>query len=368
LRNFGAGGSVLNLFFHKCGLKVRFSQRLSAKDEYLELFVFLVSNCGKHTVLTIPGFPVDNREKLHYMVQKKVKCLCVVRDPISVYKTLVNHRGYMPQRKMIFSQYESFKTIFNGIRYRFYDKGKDIVISHTHPTLDSLYSPVYIDNGHERFNLNSKTESLKSISDLIYVDMKDILPDRISKTLLMISNQFDIELPRNIYSFFSQPLNGGRFLYLLPKTLILEKKFLKKRFCVKSKNDVKISITQSQFINSLERNMTNITSFLDEIVLTNNLLVFTDANDELLNSNCFIDFIRKYLRIFTKKLLLISEYENSKLFNEEDILNCLKHDVLLQNKFKKMFDEELLHIRKFRPDIIKSWNYYQEFERMVGLD
>ncbi|HDX3790005.1 TPA: hypothetical protein ROE94_001778, partial [Campylobacter jejuni] len=100
---------------------------------------------------------------------------------------------------------------FTGIRYRFYDRKKNIVISYTYPTLDSLYSPVYIDKGHERFNLTTKINLLYSISDLVYIDMKKILPGEIKKTLPLLSEQFNINLPKDIYSYFEQPLNGGKF-------------------------------------------------------------------------------------------------------------------------------------------------------------
>ncbi|WP_270977170.1 DUF2972 domain-containing protein, partial [Campylobacter helveticus] len=29
-------------------------------------------------------------------------------------------------------------------------------------------------------------------------------------------------------------------------------------------------------------------------------------------------------------------------------------------------DKELAHIKQTRPDIIQSWNYYKEFERICG--
>ncbi|EJI4408563.1 DUF2972 domain-containing protein, partial [Campylobacter jejuni] len=364
MRNFGAGGSALNLFFQKCGFKVRFSQRIKAHEEYLEMFIFLISCYHEHAVLTLPGFPIDGREKLCYMIQKRVKCICIVRDPISIYKTLVNHRGYMPDRKIFFNQNESFKNIFTGIRYRFYDRKKNIVISYTYPTLDSLYSPVYIDKGHERFNLTTKINLLYSISDLVYIDMKKILPGEIKKTLPLLSEQFNINLPKDIYSYFEQPLNGGKFVYLLPKTLIIEKSFIKEKFHTIVKENVKILITQSQFLNSSESSMINITCLFDNIITLNNILIYIKHEEGLLKNLYFITFIRRYLGIVVKKLLIHSRFEELKLFKEKDVLNYLKENKELRVKLKNILDKELVHIKQHRPDIVASWKYYQEFEQM----
>ncbi|EAJ4919194.1 TPA: DUF2972 domain-containing protein, partial [Campylobacter jejuni] len=33
-------------------------------------------------------------------------------------------------------------------------------------------------------------------------------------------------------------------------------------------------------------------------------------------------------------------------------------------KLKNILDKELVHIKQHRPDIVASWKYYQEFEKM----
>ncbi|WP_275583319.1 DUF2972 domain-containing protein [Campylobacter molothri] len=32
--------------------------------------------------------------------------------------------------------------------------------------------------------------------------------------------------------------------------------------------------------------------------------------------------------------------------------------------FKNKFDKDYVHIKQHRPDIVASWKYYQEFEKM----
>ncbi|EAL3768807.1 DUF2972 domain-containing protein, partial [Campylobacter jejuni] len=59
----------------------------------------------------------------------------------------------------------------------------------------------------------------------------------------------------------------------------------------------------------------------------------------------------------------IDEIENSKI-NENDVLNYIKKDKELMREVKKIFDQEYETIKQHRPDIVASWKYYQEFEKM----
>ena len=58
------------------------------------------------------------------------------------------------------------------------------------------------------------------------------------------------------------------------------------------------------------------------------------------------------------------EIEKKKLLNEKQILEYFKNNKTLALKFKKAFDIELEHIKTHRPDIVASWKYYKEFEKM----
>ncbi|ECP6145365.1 DUF2972 domain-containing protein, partial [Campylobacter jejuni] len=358
---FGAGNSVMKMFFHKCDIGTRFGQILDAKKEYIEMFYFLMNNSAKN-VLTIPGFPIEQREKLIFMVQKNVKCLCVVRDPIGVYKTLVNHRGYMPDRKAFFYQNESFKKMFFGVRYRFYNKNAEKWISHMRPTLDSLYSSLYL-SGHERMNFSTKVHLLKSITEVVYVDMSEIMPSNIFKTLKTLSKKFNFKLPESIKLFFSKPLNGGDFLYLLPKTLIIEKDFVWKRFAIACESNFEFLITQEQYLNEQVKKMINVSNIFVDSVAPYNILVYTN-NDKMLKNENFLAFIKRYISVIIKKLLKVSQDEKAKLFKEEDILDYLKQNKTLCLQYRDYFDKELIDLKKHRPDIVASWKYYQEFEKM----
>ncbi|MCR6570402.1 DUF2972 domain-containing protein [Campylobacter insulaenigrae] len=57
------------------------------------------------------------------------------------------------------------------------------------------------------------------------------------------------------------------------------------------------------------------------------------------------------------------DFQNENI-NEIDILNFLRLDPSFRAKVKKIFDSELSHIKQHHLDIVASWKYYQEFEKM----
>ncbi|EOH2507297.1 DUF2972 domain-containing protein, partial [Campylobacter jejuni] len=67
-----------------------------------------------------------------------------------------------------------------------------------------------------------------------------------------------------------------------------------------------------------------------------------------------------FLSILNKKFIYIKK---SKI-TTNGILWCLKKNSELKKILKKILDEELIHIKQHRPDIVASWKYYQEFEKM----
>ncbi|MBZ7949878.1 DUF2972 domain-containing protein [Campylobacter molothri] len=56
--------------------------------------------------------------------------------------------------------------------------------------------------------------------------------------------------------------------------------------------------------------------------------------------------------------------ERKKLKTERDILSFMKQNRDIAFAFKNKFDKDYVHIKQHRPDIVASWKYYQEFEKM----
>ena len=71
-----------------------------------------------------------------------------------------------------------------------------------------------------------------------------------------------------------------------------------------------------------------------------------------------------YLNKFIEKLENLRKTYEKTYAKEEDVLAYLKTYKTEALIFKKILDKELIHIKANRPDIVASWKYYKEFEKM----
>ena len=71
-----------------------------------------------------------------------------------------------------------------------------------------------------------------------------------------------------------------------------------------------------------------------------------------------------YLNQFIEKLENLRQNYVKTFAKENDVLNYLKTHKQEALTFKEILDKELTHIKTHRPDIVASWKYYKEFEKM----
>lgn len=64
-------------------------------------------------------------------------------------------------------------------------------------------------------------------------------------------------------------------------------------------------------------------------------------------------------------LLKIVEIKKSKTLNEENVLKYFASHPKIAKDFKAILDKDLRDLKAQRPDIIKSWKYYQTFELLM---
>ncbi|EHZ0305104.1 DUF2972 domain-containing protein [Campylobacter upsaliensis] len=76
------------------------------------------------------------------------------------------------------------------------------------------------------------------------------------------------------------------------------------------------------------------------------------------------DEILKYIDHFLLILKQVIEDEKDKEIKILDVLQYFKAKPKQAKIYKEILDKELIFIKKERPDIIASWKYYQEFEKM----
>ena len=134
---------------------------------------------------------------------------------------------------------------------------------------------------------------------------------------------------------------------------------------------VKIHITPRQQENSDSININKI------LFLTNNPLLekvsFSMIQQDLKalqEDKETLDKVKTYMQDFLIELQKRTDYIQRNKKHENDVLEIFRGDRDLCKKFKTMLDKELIHIKTHRPDIVDSWKYYKEFEKIckeVGI-
>ncbi|HEB7728142.1 TPA: DUF2972 domain-containing protein, partial [Campylobacter jejuni] len=69
--------------------------------------------------------------------------------------------------------------------------------------------------------------------------------------------------------------------------------------------------------------------------------------------NNFIDNFNYYYNDYLKNIR-----------DEKYILHYFKNNIKDRQILKQILDKELSYIKQHRPDIVASWKYYQEFEKI----
>lgn len=74
----------------------------------------------------------------------------------------------------------------------------------------------------------------------------------------------------------------------------------------------------------------------------------------------------KYLKNFMEKLQARFEQENNATLKIDDILQYLKRTPKARKNVQKIIKDDVAIIKKYRPDIVESWKYYNEFEKICA--
>ena len=79
-----------------------------------------------------------------------------------------------------------------------------------------------------------------------------------------------------------------------------------------------------------------------------------------------LEATRAWLERYVKRLEEVIREEEAKHISMEAILDYLRENAEVRGFFKRTWDAELADIKQKRPDIVASWKYYAEFERICA--
>ncbi|EHA4019299.1 DUF2972 domain-containing protein, partial [Campylobacter jejuni] len=115
-----------------------------------------------------------------------------------------------------------------------------------------------------------------------------------------------------------------------------------------------------------DNNLFNLYSELSILDMDSSVGFYIDKQDynKLKNDSIFYKQVIDYLRNFAYELKNRIQIEEDLMLKVEDVLRHLYNNKNARVSAKNILDEELVYIKQHRPDIVASWKYYQEFEKM----
>ncbi|EAK4645645.1 DUF2972 domain-containing protein, partial [Campylobacter coli] len=165
----------------------------------------------------------------------------------------------------------------------------------------------------------------------------------------------------------------GYIRYLFPITLYANQKDLSNIFSIKSPNNnpnasIDTSTSIAIILDRPHKNSQKI-NIINEILnndLSNDMSVYIDKSDleKLEKNTLFFKQIKNYLYEFLQAIHKTIEHTEDSMMKEEDVLLYFSKNKTLALEFKEIFNKELNNVKQSHPNIIASWKYYQEFEKI----
>ncbi|WP_432264825.1 DUF2972 domain-containing protein [Campylobacter felis] len=105
---------------------------------------------------------------------------------------------------------------------------------------------------------------------------------------------------------------------------------------------------------------------IDETNINDSRIIAYIKDDckDILRNEKLLQESKKFLEGYFQALRENVDKTKENLITEKKVLEYLKKDTHTRNKIKKLLNEELNYLKTHRPDIVASWKYYKEFEKM----
>ncbi|MBS4314208.1 DUF2972 domain-containing protein [Campylobacter vulpis] len=277
--------------------------------------------------------------------------LILVRDPISRLKTMINHGGYRDVTMIentTFCINDNIDEVLD--RRRFYNYSLYPSTKQTMPYLIECVKSV-------NFSYTSTAEICKR--QVYYMDASEVNPDRVVESMRKYAKFFDKDLDEERLESLEGYLKEKKW-GILSQTLPLIMQI--------PLNEENLNINIGlKFLHKCPSHQSIVKEIFYNDCKILKIVDFTMSNKEFLSLKKDEKLFKKakaYLNDFI--LCLNDKYKTyEKHFQKEtDVLTHFKTHRQEAFIFKRIFDKEFVHIKTHRPDIVASWKYYQEFEKM----
>ncbi|WP_412175541.1 DUF2972 domain-containing protein [Campylobacter sp. IFREMER_LSEM_CL1085] len=350
---FITGGSCghMAMFLYFKVLQINRNWTSSMEEEKYKIAYNIFSTSKEYNIFSCQWS--QTTKKLFYLVDAEVPLVVLLRDPIERLKSLTNH---------IEKHIAKFDLTFNPeeVLANKYYKMRD------YPSLEKIDTIINIPN---YFDIFQKVAYFKNITEIITLDIKDIIGDKCYRTFCNLSKKLNFNYPGEcLKEIFITPF-VSKVMDMLPLTLVL---YPTNQDNEKNKANYPIEIIITFKKMMLYCNQEKLLDMKKKIFFKNNwdiqdeilFLINKSDKDRFLDDYCLFlhtqEYLEKFMTVFENKV----KKERKKLFNENDILNYLKRNKQIRTQLKKALHAEICFIKNINQNIITSWKYYQEFERM----
>ncbi|EOV6235686.1 DUF2972 domain-containing protein, partial [Campylobacter upsaliensis] len=327
----GAGGSSFYWFMKSLKVECANSWVGDDKAYYKENYKAL-TQLKNDFFIWIIHYVFFHYKKSLQLLSSNFPLLILVRDPISVFKHLINHQSGSSRKKNVFDLNDDYALLIPDILYTStsYENEKYKGEKSIAPNLENLH----LHSGTMVFDNVRKTIAHKEV---FYIDMQEIMPQNAFKTFTNLAKKFNFTPPNpKEKDFYKIMHNTGGLVAILDFKVMLDK-------------EISIFVDSAKTRRYLNQNFMNINEEILGLDPENFKLCIEKRHyDLLLEKNELYEKTKHYLKGLYEYYLKRVEIEKKKLLNEKQILEYFKNNKTLALKFKKAFDIELEHIKTHR--------------------
>ncbi|MFR4544816.1 MAG: DUF2972 domain-containing protein [Campylobacter upsaliensis] len=340
------GNFAIQRFLYLCNF-IGIQPQRTSKATYFFQYQCLLHYSKKEQIylILLDCFNDEYFEKLGYLYPN-TPSLHQSRDPISKLKTHLTLKGCgINYKNNVDIDDEIEKIVKNRVGYW---NGSHMV---SNPSFIGALS--IIEDKQEHFHDYLLYKALKNITEVKIINSADLIGKRGAETMLNLAEEFKFNIPdyeknKEIFS-----LKIAEYIPIFP-IFVDCRKYFKCFICL-----TKLQLKDKNYIN-----INAYFGFKDEEFIAcvhKNELEFFKQNVSKIH--LCKDKLAK-IALALEKLKKQVDFKRSRV-KEEQLLNYLKRHPNIAKKFKKVIDEKHLpFIKAVRPDIVASWKYYKEFEKM----
>ncbi|WP_300905227.1 DUF2972 domain-containing protein [Helicobacter rodentium] len=358
----GVGMAAMTRFFHVCNVNVSLIWVQNIRVAYISRYNYAKTYKTTYAIFNVSEAK-ESEEFTKYLslMPKEIPILWSVRDPIGLLKHALGvdwaKRWWRGDKEV----QKTFNLTYNWNKYiEWLEYNKPAI----NPNFESMKSNIFIMNALSHcFNIDK----------VYYLDMSAISQERAFETMKTLSEIFGFSPPnKEAQSAFNYFEFRGNLRWLLPLKLYANKADIfniykkgainQEDLQINEKDSVVLNLTR--ILNNTE--MKNILPNIFQSDLCNDMGIYVNGEHlEILEKDKeFYEAVKEYLRDFCQAIKTELDRTEQVRIKEIDVLDYLKENKQKRIELKNLLDKELKHIKANRPDIVESWKYYQEFERM----